>query len=148
MRVYIAADSHLQNDVKALRDELVKLGVEVTSRWIDAKLEAFNPVTEEELRTAAENNFSDIERAVFLIAYNPERRHKSGTGGRHVEMGYALARHKYILYVGERLENVFHRSVGVKWASKGITTASGLARVLKQKISDLYDGSAQKVSDR
>jgi nucleoside 2-deoxyribosyltransferase len=141
MRVYIAADSFLQADVKELRDELVNCGVEVTSRWIDAKLEAFYPTSELVLEKAACDNFSDIDRAVFLVAYNPMTRHKSGTGGRHVEMGYALAKTKTVLYVGEKLENVFHRHPGVIWVSdiSGISTARSLALSLHKTIERLWN---------
>lgn len=148
MRVYIAADSYMQAQVRQLRDELVALGVEVTSRWIDAKLEAFNPTSEVDLQRAAENNFSDIERAVFLVAYNPKSRHMSGTGGRHVEMGYALARYKPVLYVGESLENVFHRAVGVYWIHDLAQNTAPLARVIAAKLNSIWDARTQKVSDR
>lgn len=115
MRVYIAADSHFQYSARELRDALRIHGIECTSRWLDAKLEAFNPVTEDVLNRAAHDNFLDIDRALFLIAFNPEMRQKMGTGGRHVELGYALARGKTCLYVGEKLENVFHRHTNCRW---------------------------------
>lgn len=147
MRVYIAADSHLQEQARVLRDELNFCAVEVTSRWIDAKLEAFNPVTEEVLQRAACDNFSDIDRAVFLVAYNPLSRQKSGTGGRHVEMGYALAKTKMVLYVGEKLENVFHRHPGVIWVSDlaGTVTPQAIALSLRKTIDRYWD---RKVSER
>lgn len=117
MKAYIAADSSFQFEARELRNKLRTRGVEITSSWIDAKLEAFHPTTEYDLERAAIKNFDDIDRAFFLIAYNPEYRHKMGTGGRHVEMGYALAKFKQVLYVGQKLENVFHRHPGVKWVS-------------------------------
>lgn len=148
MRVYIAADSHLQAEVKELRDQLEALGIVVTSSWIDAKLEAFHPATEEELRHAAEKNFSDINRAVFLIAYNPLSRQKAGTGGRHVEMGYALARFKTVLYVGEKLENVFHRAIGVHHVHDLGPNTAPLAQVLAASIQILWNKHTAKVSER
>lgn len=148
MRVYIAADSHLQAEVRELRDQLEALGIVVTSTWIDAKLEAFHPATEEELRQAAEKNFSDINRAVFLIVYNPVIRQKAGTGGRHVELGYALARFKKVLYVGEKLENVFHRAIGVEWVHDLQPNTAPLAQVLAGAIHQLWHGSQRKASER
>jgi hypothetical protein len=118
MRVYIAADSFLQQEARVLRNKLRNRGIEVTSSWIDTKLENLTAgITEKQLEDAATNNFDDIDRAVYLIAYNPLKRHKQGTGGRHVEMGYALAKFKKVLYVGEKLENVFHRHPNVIWVS-------------------------------
>lgn len=148
MRVYIAADSHLQEEVKLLRSDLTALGIEVTARWIDVKLEAFNPVTEDELSKAALGNFLDIDRALYLIAYNPVRRQKSGTGGRHVELGYALAKCKPVLYVGEILENVFHRHPYVKWASSGRDEIREIARDLYVQIFNLYRSTATRQSER
>jgi hypothetical protein len=43
---------------------------------------------------------------VFIL-YNPSKYHNSGTGGRHVELGYAICRVMRIFYIGEK-ENIFH----------------------------------------
>jgi nucleoside 2-deoxyribosyltransferase len=138
VKVYIAADSHQQGNVKLLRDALLHYDVVVTSRWIDADLEAFHPTAEEVLTRAAEENFLDIRAARYLIAYNPLISHKTGTGGRHVEVGYALGQGKHVLYIGEKLENVFHRHPSVEWmldpSNHHIET---IAHILFLKLRDM-----------
>jgi hypothetical protein len=150
VRFYIAADSHLWEEVKKLRDELVlNLNLACTARWIDVELEAFYPITEAELETAAMGNFNDIDRAHFLIVYNPVSRHKSGTGGRHVELGYALARYKAVFYVGEKLENVFHRHPGVRWTvDHSLDQVSFVAEVLAAAMLNVWRDGSVRPSER
>lgn len=148
---YIAADSFQQANVKALRDEILEdEAFACTARWIDAKLENYgHPVTEAELRDTARANFSDIENAMFLIMWNPLESHRNGTGGRHVEMGYAIARYKYILYVGEVLENVFHRDVTVSHVvDHSLVATVFVANVLIGAMKTIYEKTAPKRSDR
>lgn len=57
----------------------------------------------------ARKDLVDIERADIFVLYNPLRYQRMGTGGRHVEMGYALARDKRIIVIGEIEENVFQQ---------------------------------------
>jgi hypothetical protein len=148
MRVYIAADSFLQEEVRVLRNKLRSRGIEVTSHWIDAKLENLTVgITEKQLEDAATNNFDDIDRAAYLIAYNPLKRHKQGTGGRHVEMGYALAKFKKVLYVGEKLENVFHRHPNVIWVCD-FSDSIDAAIPLVHTVERLWNEYMRQPSDR
>jgi nucleoside 2-deoxyribosyltransferase len=88
-----------------LRNHFRRSGVKVTSHWLDLDLSL--PHNEERLSNEAWADLSDIEDADVLILYNPLSHQNKGTGGRHVEMGYALARNKRIIIVGEERENVF-----------------------------------------
>lgn len=52
-------------------------------------------------------DLADVKRADVLVAMNPPGWERAGTGGRHVEFGYALAHGKHMVLVGER-SNIFH----------------------------------------
>lgn len=79
----------------------------VTSRWIDGKHDGIPA------QICAIDDLEDIDAADALVLVNPRHLHGSGRGGRHVELGYALARGKRVLLVGDR-ENVFHSHPSVE----------------------------------
>lgn len=97
--VYIAAPWQLQSRGVAMKARLEGLGYRVTSRWLTAE--------EVNSHESARQDLDDIEAADCLLALNPAEWSEKGTGGRHVEFGYALALRKPILVVGVR-SNVFH----------------------------------------
>lgn len=100
MKVYIAAPYELHGKACATASWLESQGIEVTSSWL-------NPGTFGNDDKTARLDLDDVARADLLLALNPEAWRKSGTGGRHVELGYALALGKQIVLVGVRT-NVFH----------------------------------------
>ena len=94
-----------------LRSHCLQSGHKVTSRWLDVDLSA--PYTPVGMQQGVEVDLQDIEDCEVFIAYNPVIMQKKGTGGRHVEFGYALARNKPIIYIGEKPENVYHYAGGI-----------------------------------
>jgi nucleoside 2-deoxyribosyltransferase len=102
--VYIAAPYPARLDAIDLMDTLHAAGFKVTSSWLveDDKL------TDEYAR----KDLADIDRADALVAMNPAEWAERGTGGRHVELGYALAQGKPIVLVGAR-SNIFHHLMTV-----------------------------------
>lgn len=97
--VYIAAPYPLREAAIAVMHRLEDAGFEVTSTWLKQ---------EDKLEDAfARLDLADVDRADTLVALNPPEWVSVGTGGRHVEFGYALARQKPIVMVGER-GNIFH----------------------------------------
>lgn len=74
-------------------------GIEVTSRWLKAPDELCDE--------HARKDLDDVESADALVAFNPAGWENIGTGGRHVELGYALRGDKPIVLVGVR-SNIFH----------------------------------------
>jgi len=110
MKVYLAADSSQQETMRELRELLRKRNIECTSRWLDVDLLANKGqlYSEAELAHWAQTDLEDVESAHVLVAFNPESHQKQGTGGRHVELGYAIAMKIPIIYVGEKRENIFH----------------------------------------
>jgi nucleoside 2-deoxyribosyltransferase len=106
--IYLAAGYDQQERMRSYRKVLEEIGYIVTSRWIDVK--ESNPMQE---ATIAANkdaaafycnaDLADISRADFFFMFTDT---PSTSGGRHTELGYALARNKVIFIVGPR-ENVF-----------------------------------------
>ena len=104
MKVYIAAPYPLKERAARMARVLALKGIEVTSRWLTQP----NPNSD----AGARMDLEDIAAADALLALNPEGWEEKGTGGRHVELGYALALGKPILLVGER-SNIFHHLTSV-----------------------------------
>ena len=117
MRAYIAARYDRREEVYAYSHELEALGIEIVSTWIDGHHEVRPDVerdaTEEEIRSWAEEDLRDLRRADTLIFFSEPPGNGSKRGGRHVEMGFALAKGHRILVVGDP-ENVFHRLFEVR----------------------------------
>ena len=101
MDVYIAAPYQLRDEAQVLMFLLADEGIGCTARWLTE-----GPETDTD--EAARTDLQDVARCDALIAINPERFKNSGTGGRHVEFGYALALGKPLLLFG-CVSNVFHR---------------------------------------
>ncbi len=87
-------------------NELTYAGHVVTSRW----LKAGHEMGAKEDRVFALEDLDDVATASVLLAINPPGWEEKGTGGRHVELGYALARGKRVILMGKR-SNVFHALV-------------------------------------
>lgn len=104
MKAYLAAAFGRQAEIRTYRDQLVAIGHEVTSTWLDheesAKYEPPGPLWGER----AETDIADIHKADTVISFTdgaPAR------GGRHVEYGIAIALNKRRVIVGP-MEHVFH----------------------------------------
>jgi nucleoside 2-deoxyribosyltransferase len=100
VKVYITAPYPLIATARLLADALRREAIVVTSRWLDG----------EEGETSAESaakDLADVAAADVLVAINPPAWANRGTGGRHVELGYAIALFKPILLLGPRT-NIFH----------------------------------------
>lgn len=99
MKVYIAAPYPERDYAIAVMLACEARGITVTSRWLKSPDELADKFAKEDL--------ADVAAADWLLALNPLTYENKGTGGRHVELGYALALGKRIALVGERT-NIFH----------------------------------------
>lgn len=97
-RVYLAGRSEDQPILQALRDALTREGIGCTSRWLNG--------FDSDPFVGARNDLEDIARADVFVLYNPAHVHRTGTGGRHFETGYAWSLRRPILLVGTP-ENIF-----------------------------------------
>lgn len=105
MKVYIAAPYPIRDYAIWVMHQLEARGYEVTSRWLKAPDE----LADEHAR----KDLADVDAADILLALNPPDWHNAGTGGRHVEFGYAVARGKQIVLWGAK-SNIFHYLSDVK----------------------------------
>lgn len=125
MRVYLAARYSRREELLGYRTDLEAAGHEVTSRWlhgahqwdplaagIESPESAIATVPIEAVRFAQED-LRDVADAELLIAFTERpRANLASRGGRHVELGLALAWDKHIVIVGPR-ENVFCTLPGI-----------------------------------
>ena len=109
MKIYLAASWALKEELGKAHDELASMGIEVTSRWLDAPLaDSMKAASIKAAPDIAANyalaDLADIDAAdaVLVLTHVP-----STTGGQHVEFGYAVAKGKRVLVCGPRI-NVFH----------------------------------------
>ena len=111
MMIYVCARSEDIEIARACRDMLEANGHIVTSRWLKGLVGlGATPApgkANDDLRDAAYMDLEDIDRSDCVLAINPKSAHRSGTGGRHVEVGWAMRANIPVVLVGE-LENVFH----------------------------------------
>jgi hypothetical protein len=109
MKIYLASKFDRNAEMRQVRDRLVALGHEVTSRWIEPRGEPEVLTTElinaepEHCASFVVEDIEDIEAADMVISFTGQ----GGRGGRHVEFGIALALLKVNVIVGKR-EHIFH----------------------------------------
>ena len=103
MKIYIAARYSRKDEMKRHAQELWDMGHWITSQWIWR-----NEDDEDEVswRGYAEEDMIDLLKASTLIQFSDEQ-YTPQRGGKHVELGMAVAWHKRIYIVGPK-ENVFH----------------------------------------
>lgn len=97
--VYIAGRSEDQAVAQTLRERLATRGIGCTSTWLNGFIA--------DPRKAALICLTDIARADAVVLVNDEKVHRTGTGGRHTEVGIAIGTGKPVVLVGKQ-ENVFH----------------------------------------
>lgn len=107
--VYLAARFDRKVELAGYAAELRDLGYTVTSRWLTGVHDATSAraLDEGDLWAFAMEDFEDIDNANLLIAFTEDPSIGYTSGGRHVELGYALATGLDVIVVGPR-ENVFH----------------------------------------
>lgn len=119
--VYIAAPYPIRDLAQGVMRFLEEAGLDVTSSWLKSE----DHLDDKHARL----DLADVDRADALVLLNHKEWVNSGTGGRHVEVGYAIARGKPIVLVGER-SNIFHYLNDVIVVPAEVAAGS-LAAVLK-----------------
>lgn len=115
-RVYIAASYPRKSEAQVLHGYLTNAGFHITSRWIDDSTAdgIYDPnLTGKDLelqsQAAAQMDWDDIEDADMLVVITGDTKTR---GGRHSEVGIALAQGKPVFLLGPR-EQVFHWHEGI-----------------------------------
>ena len=119
MKFYLASRFGRRSELQGYRSKLIELGHEVTSRWLTVEHKAEDTDQPEQPSDAHErfalDDLEDIDKSDALVAFTESPDSTYGRGGRHVELGYALAmagsfaimqRRLQVIVVGPR-ENVF-----------------------------------------
>jgi len=125
VKIYLASRYSRREELCVYRTALESAGHEVTSRWLNGAHQIapdgtpLNAEREKQFedmsdpRGAAlrqsflQEDMADVARAELVIAFTEQPRADGGSrGGRHVELGLALAWQKQIFVVGPR-ENLF-----------------------------------------
>lgn len=112
MKFYIAARFSRRPEANALAHKLQALGHTITSRWVKPDCDHVMPTglsqqaADKERKRFAEEDFEDVRACDALVSLQEEPRNNS-RGGRHVELGMALALGKLVGCIGPR-ETVFH----------------------------------------
>lgn len=108
--VYLAAAYSSKDDIRPYADQLREMGLEVTAQWLDEPHAATVPFTSrdpEELRAFARRDIDDVARSEVFLFFSLDPEQPTKRGGRHVELGLAIAMKKRVIVVGPR-ENIFH----------------------------------------
>jgi len=101
VEIYLASLYSRREEMERIALDLMNAhGYDITSRWVFGGEEGF---TREEI---AVFDLEDVEAADTIIAFSEPYGTLYKGGGRNVELGYAMAKGKRCVIIGER-ENVF-----------------------------------------
>lgn len=109
--VYLAGRTARRGELADAAAALGAGGIEVVSSWLD-DAKAGSTRTDGDAAAAAARNLRDVERCDVFVALT-DGDGSFGRGGRHVELGLALALGKRVLVAGPP-EHVFHRIAAVE----------------------------------
>jgi nucleoside 2-deoxyribosyltransferase len=115
IRVYLAGRYARRSELRTVAEELRDHGYEVTSRWLfeDASIPEGVLAPQGRALEVAEMDFEDVRCSDMCIAFTEHRDSPQGKGGRHTELGVALALDQDVILIGPR-EHVFHCISGIK----------------------------------
>lgn len=128
MKLYLAAPYAGREILKGELPFWEDLGAEITCGWVKGTRPLGASTygisidsTDDEVTAHANMDLEDIDKADAVVQYTAnylrgldpslhDQKHNLHSGGRHVEVGYALAREKPVLILGES-ENIFQRGL-------------------------------------
>jgi len=114
MKVYLAARYSRREEMIEHAVKLEMAGHLVTSTWLRGHNKAWTGETDDQWAKFALTDIIDVERSEVVISFTHPRGTLTTGGGRHVEFGYAYAKGKKLVIIGER-ENVFHHLPGTEF---------------------------------
>lgn len=125
-KLYLASRYGRREELCGYRDELNNLGLDVQARWLDGAHQLASDgraigeggessVEGDDAEAAsirakfAKDDIDDVYGCDMLVAFTepPGATAGRGRGGRHVELGLAIATGRYVVVVGPR-ENIFY----------------------------------------
>lgn len=108
--VYLAARYARRAELRAYAKELEAAGAAITCRWLFAEASSLldkQLAPEKRGGQVAAIDFEDVQRADICLAFTESGDGPVGRGGRHTELGIALALGRRVVVIGPR-EHVFH----------------------------------------
>lgn len=144
MKIYLAARYGRREELNRYADQLRKKGYEVCARWLGGTHEMAEGVVAEahcpeqtRVRFCAED-MEDVQACDMLVAFTEYSNAISGAsrGGRHVELGLALAWGKPVAVVGPK-ENIFCYAAGLLHFSCWANFYDGLKPFTEEKEVNL-----------
>lgn len=144
MKIYLAAPYAARDVLKEHLEFWADRGHEVTCGWVKGTrplgTESYGiseVSTHEEVQAHAAMDLADVDAADAVVLYTAQYvaavagldpiAHNLTSGGRHVEVGYALAKDKPVVVIGP-LENIFQRGLCL-WADDLESAADALTLV-------------------
>lgn len=117
MKVFLSSRYSRRDELRTIRTELQSFGYDVVCRWLDTewnhKDDTGSSAAPPEYRAEyAVKDLEDVRSCDVLVAF--AERVRGGRGGRHVEMGAALALGKHVIVVGWK-EHIFHEHPSVRF---------------------------------
>lgn len=107
LSVYLCARYGRRDEIIRYADTLERMGHTITSRWLNGPEEDEATLTHHHRSQLALMAYVDIKTSNALIAFTEQPDSPYGRGGRHVELGIALASNvPNIIVIGPR-ENIF-----------------------------------------
>jgi hypothetical protein len=102
---YVAASAARQGDAKVVAEHLRARGAKVKARWLEQEDVSYGrPGVEDELGSCAQLDMHDVINSDEVVCLSGDAYSK---GGRHSEIGAAIALGKNVWLLGPR-EQVFH----------------------------------------
>lgn len=124
--IYIAAPWPIRDQALQLCFDICRhTSIRCVSRWL---IPGCGQVEGDEW---ARGDLADVARCDVFVALNPDEWGKQGTGGRHVEFGYAAALRNPIVLIGART-NIFHHLGDVRL----VDDAAGAIRAI-HRLTDI-----------
>jgi hypothetical protein len=113
MRVYLAAQYSQKPKIAVCKQDLLALGITVTSTWTDESEDpnlSLRDVTDGRLLEYAYRDIDEIITSDVLVLFTVDPDEKTRRGGRHFESGLAFGLRKTLVLIGPR-ENIFHHLI-------------------------------------
>ena len=125
MRVYLAAPYAARDALRKCADDLTRLGHHCTSSWLKETSEigagtvgVAADITDEQAAAHVRTDLRDVRSSQAIVMWTWAAAEPivvtggGNSGGRHVEVGAAMAQGIPVVVIGEP-ENIFHRGDGV-----------------------------------
>lgn len=105
-KIYLAALFSRRAEMEGIADSLKICGFEIVARWVYG---GEGGLSREQIALL---DIEDVNKSDIVVSFTQPHGTANPGGGRHTEFGYALAKGKELVVVGDR-EQVFHHHPAV-----------------------------------